>query len=60
MKLTVGKIIQNLDYYMGLYFLKSPKFFSYTVFDKILEKKFSKKKKICRCTKFFRKRFFEN
>lgn len=57
MKLTLGKIIQNLDYYTGLYFLKSPKFFSYTVFDKILEKKFSKKKKSTVVHNFLEKGF---
>ena len=42
MKFNLGKIIQDFDFYMGLMLLKSPKFFSYTVFDKILEKRFSK------------------
>ena len=42
MKLNIGKIIQDFDFYMGLMLLKSPKFFSYRVFDKILEKRFSK------------------
>ena len=46
MKLNLGKIVQDLDYYIGLKLLKSPKFFSYTTFDKILEKKFSKNQSI--------------
>jgi hypothetical protein len=57
MKLNLGKTIQNLDYYMGLYFLKNPKFFSYTVFDKILEKKFSKEKKSTVVQNFLEKGF---
>jgi hypothetical protein len=44
MNINIGKIIQYFDYYMGLFFLKSPKFFSYTLFDKVLEKNFSKNK----------------
>lgn len=57
MKFTIGKTIQNLDYYLGLLFLKSPKFFSYTVFDKILEKKFSKIKKSAVVNFFLKKGF---
>jgi len=46
MKLNIGKIIQDFDFYMGLNILKRPKFFSYITFDKILEKRFTKKESL--------------
>jgi hypothetical protein len=56
MSLKLGILIQKFDYFLGLKFFKIPKFFSYNLFDKFLEKLISKQL----LSNDFLKKFHEN